>query len=106
MLYEQFTFWLFISSYNFLIGHRIYKYCKEKEVDTLRTVQRAGLNHVSMGLESIEKASVTQVGAFMTMSHLNQASGNKFRRQSLLSNSNSTSFRKSDSQIMINTGRS
>ena len=86
MLYEQFTFWLFISSYNFLIGHRIYKYCKEKEVDTLRTVQRAGLNHVSMGLESIEKASVTQLGAFMTMSHLNQASGNKFRRQSLLSN--------------------
>ena len=86
MLYEQFTFWLFISSYNFLIGHRIYKYCKEKEVDTLRTVQRAGLNHVSMGLESIEKASVTQLGAFMTMSHLNQASGNKFRRRSLLSN--------------------
>ena len=86
MLYEQFTFWLFISSYNFLIGHRIYKYCKEKEVDTLRTVQRAGLNHVSMGLESIEKASVTQVGAFMTMSYLNQASGNKFRRRSLLSN--------------------
>ena len=86
MLYEQFTFWLFISSYNFLIGHRIYKYCKEKEVDTLRTVHRAGLNHVSMGLESIEKASVTQLGAFMTMSHLNQASGNKFRRRSLLSN--------------------
>lgn len=86
MLYEQFTFWLFISSYNFLIGHRIYKSCKEKEADTLRTVQRAGLNPVSMGLESIEKASITQLGAFMTMSHLNQASGNKFRRWSLLSN--------------------
>ena len=34
MLHEQLTFWLFISSYNFLIGHHIYKYCKEKEADT------------------------------------------------------------------------